>query len=331
MPGDDAFVRFVFGTPITPQGATIGGILSRKVMKSALRDSIRADAEPVSPKVKAPRARRKRAMDPSEAGPVLSKLAFLHLVARLRERELQEKEAAFKSQAQRRKFHAMARRGEISRKTLGEWERETPKGKKLPERIHRKSAALPAIAAGAARILPALGRGLMGMGKSVGKSMLWPTTKKQMAGGMLGWSALGGAQAGASYQPRTMQPMTPMQPMMRTASLADELLQLTKEALEIREHQPASSDTAEPVVKKNALSKSSALAFPGMTGRATSGGTSAPLSSTNPGASWLRKSTTKMDRYNKPEGAPERRQSGGAPEEKAPAPAAGSHIQRPSV
>ena len=41
----------------------------------------------------------------------------------------------FKSQSQRRKFHAMADRGEISKKTVEEWEDATPKGKKLPERV----------------------------------------------------------------------------------------------------------------------------------------------------------------------------------------------------
>lgn len=40
----------------------------------------------------------------------------------------------FKSEAQRRLFYAKARRGEISDEKVREWERETPKGKKLPER-----------------------------------------------------------------------------------------------------------------------------------------------------------------------------------------------------
>lgn len=51
------------------------------------------------------------------------------------------KEAPFKSEAQRRKFYAMASRGEISKKTVEKWEAETP-GKKLPERAHRKSASI---------------------------------------------------------------------------------------------------------------------------------------------------------------------------------------------
>lgn len=43
----------------------------------------------------------------------------------------------FKSKAQRRKFHAMAARGEISEVTVKQWEEETGK-KKLPERKRRK-------------------------------------------------------------------------------------------------------------------------------------------------------------------------------------------------
>lgn len=49
----------------------------------------------------------------------------------------------FKSQAQRRLFHAKAARGELSRKTVEEWERHTPKGR-LPERVgHTKSGQGP--------------------------------------------------------------------------------------------------------------------------------------------------------------------------------------------
>lgn len=43
----------------------------------------------------------------------------------------------FKSEAQRRKFYAMASRGEISKETLKEWEHATPKGKKLPKRVKK--------------------------------------------------------------------------------------------------------------------------------------------------------------------------------------------------
>jgi hypothetical protein len=46
----------------------------------------------------------------------------------------------FKSKAQRRKFYAMARSGEISPETVEKWEKETPKGKKLPEHVEKKAS-----------------------------------------------------------------------------------------------------------------------------------------------------------------------------------------------
>lgn len=49
----------------------------------------------------------------------------------------------FKSQSQRRFFYAAARRGEIPDETVKRWEKETPKGKKLPERVMRKEADTP--------------------------------------------------------------------------------------------------------------------------------------------------------------------------------------------
>jgi hypothetical protein len=39
----------------------------------------------------------------------------------------------YKSQAQRKKFHAMKDRGEIDPETVKEWDRES-KGRKIPER-----------------------------------------------------------------------------------------------------------------------------------------------------------------------------------------------------
>ena len=48
----------------------------------------------------------------------------------------------FKSEAQRRKFWAMAGRGEISKKTVEEWEHATPKNKKLPEHVKAKKASI---------------------------------------------------------------------------------------------------------------------------------------------------------------------------------------------
>ena len=46
----------------------------------------------------------------------------------------------FKSEAQRKKFHAMEARGEIAPKTVHEWEHATPKAtkKRLPEHVHHK-------------------------------------------------------------------------------------------------------------------------------------------------------------------------------------------------
>jgi hypothetical protein len=46
----------------------------------------------------------------------------------------------FKSQAQRRKFAELLVQGKISNKTFEEWNRETG-GRKLPERVKRKSTA----------------------------------------------------------------------------------------------------------------------------------------------------------------------------------------------
>lgn len=46
----------------------------------------------------------------------------------------------FKSEAQRRKFYAMAGRGEISRETVKHWEEATPKGKKLPEHVAKHAS-----------------------------------------------------------------------------------------------------------------------------------------------------------------------------------------------
>ena len=43
----------------------------------------------------------------------------------------------FKSQAQRAKFHSLAKRGKISKATVKRWEKET-KGKKLPKRVKKK-------------------------------------------------------------------------------------------------------------------------------------------------------------------------------------------------
>jgi hypothetical protein len=54
----------------------------------------------------------------------------------------------FKSQAQRRKFAQLLVEGKISNQTFEEWNRETG-GKKLPERVKKKSAPTPAKRRGA--------------------------------------------------------------------------------------------------------------------------------------------------------------------------------------
>ena len=56
----------------------------------------------------------------------------------------------FKSQAQRRKFAALLVQGKISNETFEEWNRETG-GKKLPERVKRKTATKRKRAAGRKR------------------------------------------------------------------------------------------------------------------------------------------------------------------------------------
>jgi len=45
----------------------------------------------------------------------------------------------YASEAQRRKFHAMLERGEISEQTVKEWDKAS-KGKKLPERVKKKAS-----------------------------------------------------------------------------------------------------------------------------------------------------------------------------------------------
>jgi len=47
----------------------------------------------------------------------------------------------FKSEAQRRKFYAMANSGAMSHETVREWEDATPKDVKLPERVVKKAYA----------------------------------------------------------------------------------------------------------------------------------------------------------------------------------------------
>lgn len=64
----------------------------------------------------------------------------------------------FKSQAQRRLFYAKARSGEISESKVREWERETPKNKKLPEKVAGIFRPRNIIAVGALATPYAVGR-----------------------------------------------------------------------------------------------------------------------------------------------------------------------------
>lgn len=68
----------------------------------------------------------------------------------------------FKSQAQRRLFYAKKRRGEIAPATVKRWERHTPKGKKLPEKVtpQEKAATFSAF--------QFVGRGLLNLGSRIG-------------------------------------------------------------------------------------------------------------------------------------------------------------------
>ena len=51
----------------------------------------------------------------------------------------------FKSKAQLRKFGAMVKRGEISKRKFNEWLKATPSVKKLPERVKKKSKLIKKI------------------------------------------------------------------------------------------------------------------------------------------------------------------------------------------
>lgn len=83
----------------------------------------------------------------------------------------------FQSQAQRRKFYAMASRGEISPKVVKEWEAHTPKDKKLPEHVEKKASAFTegfekeafvgTILSGARMIGKGLGMGVMRGGRGL--------------------------------------------------------------------------------------------------------------------------------------------------------------------
>jgi len=62
----------------------------------------------------------------------------------------------FKSEVQRKKFYAMASRGEMPRATVKKWEAHTPKGRKLPARLHKKASFLDGFLNEAREILEAV-------------------------------------------------------------------------------------------------------------------------------------------------------------------------------
>lgn len=44
----------------------------------------------------------------------------------------------FKSEAQRRKMYELEKQGKVPKGTASQWERDTPKGKKLPEKAKKR-------------------------------------------------------------------------------------------------------------------------------------------------------------------------------------------------
>jgi hypothetical protein len=217
--GRGGLVQFLFGTPIGPRQITLGEIAGRKALKGAVRDMMPAEDS------------RKKS---GENHPVLEKLAFYSALANM---SAFEKEAPFKSEAQRRKFYAMESRGEISKKEVRKWERETT-DKDLPDRIHKKEAGSLIV-----KGVGLLAKGVMGTGKvalkaakPVGKAMFLPTTRMQGAVGNALWSTHSGVSAAKAYQPMapSLPQMRPMatasrQPLQMAASV-DELIEMTKQA-----------------------------------------------------------------------------------------------------
>lgn len=271
---------FLFKSKLGPREMTVGEILGRKVVKQEIKDLVSEDDN-------------KKA---AEYNPVIGKLALCHLIAKLAE---MDKEAPFKSEAQRRKFYAMAGRGEISKGEVHKWEEETP-DKKLPERVHKKSA------------------GIMG-------SLPWLTLAPGKALKTIGWGAsiLGPGIAAAKGKMPSQMASQP-----RMAAEVDRLIALTKVGLEFHSHMQASTDTAEPVVKKKSLSKSSGLisaVSPGAMARVTSALTKGPSSSTS---NWLKRSTTGSSELSMGRGPQGKQMAGMSGEEQTMAAGRGSHIQR---
>lgn len=313
--GHSGVMGFIFGTPIGPRQVTLGEVFGRKAVKQAIKDMMPAEDK-----------------KSSEYNPILGKLAFCSMVAKLAEFD---KEAPFKSEAQRRKFYAMASRGEISKEEVAKWESETP-DEKLPERLHKKEAG-----ALLARGAMAIGKGLFGVGKAmakpalkVTKSMFIPTTKKQVLLGGTAWNAKTFADSASMHQPNVRTPAKPVMqfpgPSNQIQQVAADLLEMTKQALEMRSHGPMSTDTAgDEDVKKKSLSKDSSLVAPvsrGVNARAMFGSTKGPSSRT--ANDWLKRSTTGDVGLNIANDAPKNLAMAGEAALQSAGRGAGPHIQR---
>lgn len=284
-------LRLLFGTTITPRGATAGQIVGRKLAKRVIRSVIHDREEKhrkhametgalaeileagtsrienvarptggvgiasLADDVLMLRAAARKTMKgqvrkgikrmedkddedkKAEAHPAFAKLTLLNAIAKMADLE---KDAPFKSEAQRRKFYAMKSRGEISGATVKKWESHTPKGKKLPERVHKKSAGLLEMAP-----LLTLAPGKSGLSR--------------LARGV-GWGSIPaiGAVEGMKAPPPSHT---------RTASAVDRLLELTKEASMFKTLKPGVTAKAEKMMgdvatKGRALSGAAAIESP---------------------------------------------------------------------
>ncbi len=187
----------ILGTKLGPRGITLQALLGRKGAKNFIRASM---GQPTSGEGKGKQA--------SEPHPALAKLALFGFIAKA---AALEKEAPFKSQAQRRKFCAMESRGEISSAKVREWERETPKGKKLPERVKKEASEKSAIL-GALPLLTIV----PGAGKAARLARA------------VGWGSIPAGAAVAGFK----QPVPTGAGRISQASIVDSLLAMTKHAEE---------------------------------------------------------------------------------------------------
>lgn len=268
--------KLLFGTKLGPREMTVGEIIGRKALKAEIKDIVSEEDD------------KKKA----EYNPILGKLALCGLLAKMSELD---KEAPFKSEAQRRKFYAMKSRGEISGAEVAKWEAETP-DKKLPERVEKKGGLLS----------------WAGMGASMlGKSRL---TRGLGLGAMV---ADAGVEAVKAKAPQMNAP--------RMASEVDRLVALTKQAIEFHNYPPSDDATGPSDVKKKSLSKDSALlsaVSPGATSKGISALTKGPSSQTK---GWLGRGVSGSTSLTMGEG---KMAPGVSSDERVVGAAGGSHIQR---